>query len=45
MYSGSPMNDGRVELENVQKIAEYNQMRVYDELFKLDIEENEESLR
>ena len=39
------MNDGRMELENVQKIAGYNQMRVYDELFKLDIVKNNESLR
>ena len=39
------MNDGRMELENVQKIARFNQMRVYDELLKLEIVENKESLR
>ena len=41
------MNDNafRVELRNVQKIMKVTQMRVYDEIFKLDIEENEESLR
>ena len=44
-YSGSPVNDGRMELENVEKIARFNQMRVYDELLKLEIVENKESLR
>ena len=44
-YSGSPVNDGRMELENVKKIARINQMRVYDELLKLEIVENKESLR
>ena len=39
------MNDGRVELENVKKMARLRILRVYDEMFKLDIEENEESLR
>ena len=39
------MNDGRMDLENVQNIAIFQQMRVYDEMLKLDIEENKESLR
>ena len=39
------MNNGRMEMRNVQKMARFRKMTVYDEIFKLDIEENEESLR
>ena len=42
---GPPMNNGRMELKNVKDIIGNKQMRVYDELLELDIEENEESLR
>ena len=34
-----------MDLGNVQKMSGFRILRVYDEMFKLDIEENEESLR
>ena len=37
------MNDDRMDLGNVQKMTGLRIMRVYDEMFQLDIEENEEN--
>ena len=42
---GSQENDGNVSVSSIEKLMGVKQMRVYDELRELDIDDNEESSR
>ena len=44
-YLGRPLNDGKVRITSVEKLMRVKQMRVYDELREMDIEDNERSIR
>ena len=44
-YLGRPLNDGKVMLTSVEMLVGVKQMRVYDELREMDIEDNERSIR
>ena len=44
-YLGRALNDDKVRITSVEKLMRVKQMRVYDELREMDIEDNERSIR